>query len=161
MITGYVTGDAEVVRKLEALGPSLRRELKAGIGRAVLKLQRKVVQEKLTGQVLKVRTGTLRRSIDQIVTDNDTQVVGIVSTNVKYGRIHEYGFSGTVTVREHLRLQKKAWGKPITPREVTVRSHTAKMNLPERSFLRSALRDMEASGEITSEIEAAITRALA
>ncbi|MFX8565905.1 HK97 gp10 family phage protein, partial [Acinetobacter baumannii] len=77
----------------ETMPERLRDELKVGIGRAVLKLQREVVQNKLSGQVLNVRTGNLRRSIDQVVTTEGSAVIGIVSTNVKYGRIHEYGFS--------------------------------------------------------------------
>ena len=160
MIDAYLVGDAEVVRKLESLGPRMREELKAGIGRAVLKLQREVRSGKLSGQVLKVRTGNLRRSIDQAVTDTGSQVVGMVSTNVKYARAHEYGFKGVVTVKQHMRLQKQAFGRPISPREVSVSQHTAKMNLPARSFLRSALADMEASGEIRAEFEAAVSRAL-
>lgn len=160
MIEGYLTGDAEVVRKLDELGPNLRDELKQGIGRAVLKLQRRVRSEKLSGQVLKVRTGTLRRSIDQAVTESGNQVVGLVSTNVGYGRIHEYGFSGSVSVKQSLRLVKKAFGRPIPAREVMVRAHQRKVKLPERSFLRSALRDMDQAGEIRGEIEAAIQKAL-
>jgi hypothetical protein len=43
----------------------------------------------------------------------------VVGTNVEYARPHEYGFNGTVTVKEHLRLVKKAFGKSLkTPKEV-------------------------------------------
>jgi phage gpG-like protein len=160
MITTYLSGDAELVRKFEAMPDRLRDELTQGIGKAALKLQREVVQNKLSGQVLNVQTGTLRRSIDQVVTISGNSVVGIVLTNVNYARIHEYGFSGTVSVRESLRLIKKAFGKSITPKTVTVKAHSRKVNLPERSFLRSALRDLSGSGVIQGEIDAAVARAL-
>ena len=161
MITTYISGDAELVRKFESIPARLRDELTVGIGRAALKLQREVVQNKLSGQVLSVRTGTLRRSIDQVVTSEGNSVVGIVSTNVKYGRVHEYGFKGTVSVRESLRQIKEAFGKSITPKTVTVRAHSRKVNLPERSFLRSALRDLAGAGVLQGEINAAVARALA
>jgi phage gpG-like protein len=45
---------------------------------------------KLSGQVLKNRTGTLRRSIHgQARAEGDSQVVGIVGTNVKYAKYFE------------------------------------------------------------------------
>lgn len=144
MIDGYVVGDKEVARRFRALPDGVRSRVTDSIGRLILRLQRKVMQDKLTGQVLNVRTGTLRRSIDQrLVTDSDS-VSGIVSTNVKYGKAHEYGSNKTVTVREHLRLVKKAWGKELKhPVWATVKAHSMKQNLPERSFLRSALADMK------------------
>lgn len=159
MIDGYIVGDAEVIRRFETIGTRLRDELRAGVNRATIKLQTKVKQDKLSGQVLKVRTGRLRRSIQQDVFENGGQVVGVVSTNVKYAPVHEYGFAGVVTVRDHLRMQKKAFGKSISPREVEVRSHPRKVNLPERSFLRSSLREMESSGAIRVEFDAAVERA--
>jgi phage gpG-like protein len=159
MISGYLVGDAEVVQRLDALGPKLRDEMKVGIGRAVLKLTNMVKRDKLSGQVLMPRTDVLRRSIGYALSDEGSKVAGIVSTNVKYARAHEYGFKGTVSVRESMRTIKQAFGRPIAPVTVTVRAHSMKMNLPERSFLRSALADLEASGAIRAELEAAITRA--
>lgn len=161
MIKAELHGDAEVVAKLNSYAPRIREELRVGIGRLALKLARKVQREKLSGQVLKVRTGRLRRSVNDIVVDEGEKVSGIVSTPVKYAPPHEYGFSGTVTVKEHLRTIKQAFGRAITPRQITVSEHKAKMNLPERSFLRSALAEMQADGEIQREIDADMARALA
>lgn len=160
MIKGYVTGDAEVVRHFDQGGPRLRDELKHGIGRLVLILQRKVKVEKLSGQVLNVRTGRLRRSIAQDVSAQGDKVTGVVSTAVDYARPHEYSFKGPVTIRAHMRTVKQAFGKPISPRDVQVKAHTANINLPERSFLRSALRELEGSGRIRVELEEAALRAL-
>jgi len=173
MISGYVVGDAEVVQKLDSIDARLKRELRSGIGRATLQLQRQVKQDKLSGQVLKVRTGTLRHSITQAVKASGETVSGIVSTAVKYAPFHEYGLSKTVTVREHVRdvVQsfREVTRKGVTSRKAellhmnkgTVRAHTRNVDYPAHSFLRSALRELEASGMIREEIDAAISRAIA
>jgi hypothetical protein len=44
------------------------------------------------------------------------------------------------------------------PHEVTVKGHSMKMNVPEKSFLRSSLAENSAS--IRAEYEAAVKRAL-
>jgi phage gpG-like protein len=154
-------GDAEIIRKFDQFPARLHEEVKKGIGRLALMLARNVQRDKLSGQVLKVRTGRLRRSIASLVEDSGSVVSGVVSTPVKYAPPHEFGFHGTVSVREHVREIKQAWGRSITPKSITVRAHEMKLNLPERSFLRSALHDLEASGAVRAEIEADIARASA
>jgi phage gpG-like protein len=159
VIETYVVGDREVVARLQRMGTRLPEEMKVGIERLTVKLQNKVKADKLSGQVLKVRTGRLRNSIARDVISEGPMVTGMVSTPVVYARPHEFGFSGTVAVREHMRTIKQAFGRPIDPVEATVRAHSMKMNLPERSFLRSSLDEMEAAGTIRGEMEAAVERA--
>lgn len=174
---GTVVGDKEIARRFRVLPDGIRSRVTESIGRLILKLQRKVKQEKLSGQVLKVRTDTLRRSIDQrLVTDNGA-VTGVVSTNVKYGKLHEYGFEGTVqqNVKAHLRRSKAQMkqsikagkGKPTKygkygkgNGEITVNAftRTVHMKLPERSFLRSALDDMK--HEILAELDKAVAEGI-
>jgi len=117
----------------------------------MLRLVRRV-KLKLSDDVLNVKTGRLRRSINGRMTGQGTaEVSAFVGTNVPYGRTHEYG--GDVTVKEHLRLVKQAFGKQLkTPVWQTVRSHT--VHYPERSFLRSALNEMR--GEIKEELSRAV-----
>lgn len=150
-MTIEVTGDREVIRHFQSIPGNVQLSLERAVGRLALKLQRRVMMSKLTGQVLKVRTGTLRRSIDQAVVREAGGVVGIVSTKVKYGRQHEFG--GQVTIPEHLRLVKQAFGKELKfPVYATVKQHTARF--PERSFLRSALAEMRP--EIVEDLAAAV-----
>jgi phage gpG-like protein len=151
MITGTVVGAEEVVQRFQSMPGALREQLKIGIGRAVLRVQAYSKADKLSGQVLQVRTGRLRRSINTRVEISADKVTGVVGTNVEYARVHEYGFSGTVTVREHLR-------RTVTGAQALVRPHARRMNLPERSFLRSALHDMEP--QIREEFEQAVKRAI-
>lgn len=130
--------------------------MNVGIARAALKLQ-KLAKLNLSGVVLNVRTGRLRRSInlrlDGKGTPNPSASVG---TNVAYARVHEFGFEGTVNVRESLRMQVKAWGRPIAPIKVAVRAHARSVKLPERSFLKNALDALHESGEFEATMQQAI-----
>ena len=117
------------------------------------------MQNRLSGQVLNVRTGNLRRSIHQQVTSSGGLVVGEVNTNVRYGVAHEYGFTGTVNVKASMRQIRQAFGRPLkSPRYVQIRAHSRNVKLPERSFLRSALRDMKPG--IEADLQKSIERAL-
>jgi phage gpG-like protein len=127
---------AGVERTILAFGAVRERILtgvRKAISRATFDLVRVVKAEKLTGQVLNVRTGRLRRSITGRVEDENDSPVGLVGTNVSYGRTHELGFKGTVPVKAHSRTIK---GKAIP-----VRAHSRKLDLAARPFLQPALNE--------------------
>jgi phage gpG-like protein len=158
MLTAYVVGDREVIARLEALGPEISRSLSRAVTKLGLDLQRHVQARKLTGQALRVRTGTLRSSINfSGVQQTATAITGSVGTKVKYAGVHEFGFAGTVNVRAHLRHVKQVFGRPIAATQ-NVRAHSRRVNLPERSFLRAALREMEP--QIKAGLEHALQEAL-
>lgn len=160
-ITGEIKGDREVVADLRRFDAAARGEIQKGIGRITLKLLTRVKAQKLSGQALNVRTGRLRRSITQRIESGADEISGIVGTNVDYAAAHEYGFKGAVTVKQHLRLVKQAFGRPLkSPVWATVGAHTKNANIPERSFLRSALADMKNAGVIEAEIDASIAHAI-
>lgn len=156
----WVFGDKEVSRRFRTLPEGVRSSVTDSITLLTARLKRKVGQEKLRGQVLKVRSGRLWRSVrGEVITDGNV-VSGVVSTNVKYGRAHEYGGLQTETVREHLRKVKIAFGKRLkSPVFSTVRAHSRAVNFPERSFLRSALAEMQ--GEIVADLEKAVATGIA
>lgn len=144
MIRGMIVGDRETIAKLGKAKERARDAVRKSVVRLTLELLRKVKAEKLSGQVLNVQTGRLRRSITQRVTEQGSTITGIVGTNVEYARTHELGFKGPVSVKAHLREIKKAWGKPLkAAKKIQVKPHTRQVELPARSFLRSALADME------------------
>jgi phage gpG-like protein len=144
MIRGMIVGDREVIAKLGKAKDRARDGVRKTVVRLTLELLRKVKAEKLSGQVLNVRTGRLRRSITQRVAEQGNTITGVVGTNVEYARAHELGFKGPVSVKAHLRQIKEAWGKPLKAKlTVPVRAHTRQAEFPARSFLRSALADME------------------
>jgi phage gpG-like protein len=158
MITVELIGDARLVARLDAMPGRLRDGLARTVTRLGLELQRKVQDEKLTGQVLKVRTGSLRSSINTRTERSASEVAASVGTNIAYGRVHEYGFDGTVGVRAHLRQITQAFGRPIAPTAVAVRAHSRHVHLPERSFLRSALAEL--APRIEEELRLAVDEAL-
>lgn len=158
MISGWIIGDEEIVKRLSAMPGKLHDGLLRRIIDLSLDLEGRV-KFKLSGEVLNVQSNTLRSSIHSEVQDDGFSITGKVGTNVPYAHPHEYGFKGTVTVKESLRTIKEAFGKDLkSPVTFSVRSHSRKMNLPERSFLRSALR--EAEGQIKRSLENAVENAL-
>lgn len=159
MIKGELLGGDELKAKFSQAAPKFTAALGQSIGRLVLMLQRNVKADKLSGQVLRVRTGRLRRSINARTEGIGTETpAGYVGTNVSYARAHEYGFAGRVTVKQHMRNIKQAFGRSITPVQVMVGTHTRRVDIPEKSFLRSALSELEP--QIKSEIRGAVTEAL-
>lgn len=155
MIRAELIGKEHLVPFIHSILPRVQKQLEESITRLCIQLSRSVKENKLSGAVLRNRTGRLRRSINYRLETTPTSVYGIVGTNVEYARAHEYGVDKNVTVREHMRQIKKAWGKDLkAPKAVMVRSHSRHMRLPERSFLRSALREMDA--EIKTQIAAAL-----
>lgn len=139
----FIGGDV-LAAVLRSYGDKVQTAIVQSVGRSALRLQCEVMQNRLSGQVLNVRTGNLRRSIHQRVTNTGSAVIGEVNTNVCYGKAHEYGFAGTVNVKASLRQVRQAFGRPLkSPRYVQVRAHSRNVRLPERSFLRTALRDLK------------------
>jgi phage gpG-like protein len=148
---------AAVEARLTRMGPAIRAALAKAVEREAIALQR-LVKEKLSGPVLKNKTGRLRRSINYRVSESETAVSGSVGTNVRYARAHELGFDGVVSVREHLRHITQAFGRPITPVDAVVPTHSRHMHLPQRSFLRSSLE--ERAPQIRESLIAAVRGAV-
>ena len=157
MISGWIVGDADLVARMDNVPDAMQAGLEKSVQRMSLKLL-VLVKTKLSDDVLQVRTGRLRRSINQRVDVAQTSVTGIVGTNVEYARRLEYGFKGTETVRESLRRITQAFGKPLKePMTIKVRAHSRKVDLPAKSFLRSALTEMRS--EIEQDMTAALVKA--
>lgn len=140
-----IQGDEAVLSRFDKLPPKLRASLYRKVSYLTLQLENHVKTQKLSGQVLNVVTGRLRRSIFSKVTQTATEVTGSVSSSgdVKYAAIHEFGFDGDETVRAHTRTVKQAFGRTIAPMKVEVQQHTRHMVMPERSFLRSSFVDLK------------------
>lgn len=154
-VTVEVIGDAALVARLDAMPGRVHDGLAPAVTRLGFELQRKVQSEKLTGQVLKVRTGRLRSSINTEIEDSGSEVAASVGTNVSYGKIHEYGVgrSWLVEARNAKALRFTVGGRTVFARRVV---HPP---LPERSFLRSALAEMAPA--IEEGLREAVARAIA
>ena len=137
---------------------------KQGLGRRLAaamdrenELSVKRIQHKLTGDVLIVRTGLLRKSIGRtraLVLDEEVQSsVGsgalFGGNSVSYAAFWEFGFTGTESVKEHL-SRRSSEGRIFFGRkkmvfkstsEFTVRAHTRKVSQAPRSFIGSTIAD--------------------
>jgi len=181
-----LTTDA-LMAKLSGYPERLTRSVAAALDRSTTMIQVRVKQ-KLSGEVLHVRTGTLRRSINKEVRNAGNGVIeGIVGTNVEYAAIHEYGFKGVISVKAHMRALRKAGKdklfKTKKSAEFGIWKHvrgrkTGKVaqvhgwftdrqgqsnylrhvDMPERSFLRSTLKEMEP--KVREELRFAMLEAL-
>jgi len=136
-----VTVKADALIAKMANAPELvRRALLRTVTALSVDIQRSVKQGKLTGQVLHVRTGTLRRSINREVTERSDGVFAVIGTNVEYAAAHEYGMS-VVAVRKNLRKPPHLVTRKMGERVMTGSPYGIKF--PERSFLRSTLTEFE------------------
>jgi phage gpG-like protein len=160
MITVEMVGTEQAVSRLEQVTPAVVANVQRSIAKLGVMLQRHVVEDKLSGQVLQMRTGTLRRSIIEQFNPTADGASAVVRATKIYGRIHEYGGVTPPHVIEPKTpggvLAFQMGGKTIFARRV---NHPGS-KIPERSFLRSALRDMVENGQIRDEIQAATDAAV-
>jgi phage gpG-like protein len=153
--------------RLAGFDVRLRRALVKAITRSRLVVEAEA-KKLLTGPVLQRRTGTLYRSITGRTEQLPDRVRGIIGSNVPYARIHELG--GRTRPHEIRPKNAKAlhfymgggWDHSgyggMT--EVFARVvHHPGSRIPERSYLRRALR--EQAERIRAEIRAAVREAAA
>lgn len=152
MIVATVTGAAEVERSLSVLAEDARvrvRETVQGLGLEVLRL---VKEDFLTGRALHVRSGRLRRSVNERTTESAGEIASSVGTNVAYARVWELGFSGTESVRAHTRRIGK------TGIVAQVRAFQREVNVAARPFLAPALEEMRP--RVVAELRKAVGRGI-
>lgn len=153
-----IEGDSQLMSWLDGIGRKAQQNVADAVKRSGDDLAVRVQTTKLSGQKLNIRTGRLINSIRSDFTQDVNSATSVVSTDVPYAAVHEYGFQGVVTVRAHLRTMTQAFGKPVIPRKISVREHTMRMNLPQRSFMRSALED--AQQDFVDSITAALQKSV-
>ncbi len=158
MISANIIGDLAALDKLRAMRDASNSGVARAIAQLGIDLQNNVQQNKLSGQVLQARSGMLRDSIAVQIDQSDTAASATVYSDLGYAAAQEYGFTGTVNVRASLRQIKEAFGRPIASETISVGPHSRRMDLPQHSFLRSALDDM--APDIGSAIEDALREAL-
>ena len=158
-IDAVIVGDEEVQARFHRAAGEIDGKLADSMGRITIRLQAHVVRNKLSGQVLKVRTNNLRGSIHQEVIRDGSGIVGRVGTNVEYAAFHEYGFNGAQSVREHMRTIKMAFGKMLKePKKIVIGAHTRHVDYKGKSFLRTALQDQHE--EIVTALNEAVKEAM-
>ena len=148
----------QVIASLDSLPSRVARSLLVRVNVLAIQLATRV-RQKLSGEVLQVRSGDLRASIFEQVSQTSTSVTGTVgsSGDVKYAAIHEYG--GIIPAHDIVPNKATAlafiWqGKQRFFRRV----HIPDVQMPERSYLRSSLAEM--TGDIKSGLQEAVQEAL-
>jgi phage gpG-like protein len=154
-VQAKIVGAETLIANLREMSASSRQRVASTVHALGLETLARVKADYLSGQALKVRTGRLRRSINEKFTESGATFTSSVGTNVSYGRFWELGFHGLEEVKQHMRMITMAWGKPVAnPHEVTVRAHQRKVNQAPRPFLQPALEQMK--NEIRARLVSAI-----
>ncbi len=158
MLAIDVRGADGVAADLDALPAALRQALLGELAELSAALVARV-QAKLSGESLAVRSGRLR---DSVVADTGESASGLfarlVVAGVPYAVIHEFGGTTAaheIAARKAQALHFVSGGKGVFARRV---DHPGS-RMPERSYLRVALAEME--GEILSRAHAAVADAAA
>ncbi|MCL4504113.1 MAG: HK97 gp10 family phage protein [Deltaproteobacteria bacterium] len=157
MIRAQVIGAEAVIQRLNEVPPRVLGFVRQAVEAEAINLVRDVKENKLTGQVLKTQTGRLRRSINYALSIEDQGLTATVGTNLVYAGIHEYGSqtrAHVIQARNAKALAFQVGGQTIIRKSV---NHPGS-KMPERSFLRSSLRENEA--RIKANIAAAVSRGI-
>jgi phage gpG-like protein len=157
MITAQIIGAEAVIAKLGAVPDRVVTLVRAAVEGQAIALTRYVKESKLSGQVLRNRSGLLRASISYALMIADQGLTAQVGTNVAYAAIHEYGGQTRAHVIEAKKAKALAFqmgGETIIRKLV----HHPGSKMPERSFLRSSLR--ESRDRIIAAIERAVAQGI-
>jgi phage gpG-like protein len=156
MIGATMSNAGAVADWLAGLAPKADAALGDAAADLIQRLRDRV-DGNLSGGVLNARTGALRASLAAVLSQ-DSGIIARVTANTPYAAFQEYGFSGSETVRTHLRQQSQAFGKPIRAADVAVRTFSRQVNYPAHSYLRSALAEL--APDINRGIATAVAGAL-
>jgi len=149
------TPPAEVLaEKNRSLKMRVLGEMKSAMTIQMGILQRHVKQDKLSGQMLKNRTGNLRNAIFLKVEQTNDAVTGTVGLDPNgpawYGILHHSG--GVFHARGH--VARASFGRPTGVGELRGRPYD--IHFQARPFMTSALADRKAA--IVAALELAVKR---
>ena len=140
------------------LGEELKVDLAEESAKLGIDLQRKIQEGAPGGQLLAARFRSLNSSIDLQIDQSADGVTATLLRDSGYARTAGYGSTGRVGVKNSLRQIKDTFRRPLSGKAVSLQSHSPAMNVPEHSFLLSALEEMEPA--IRQEVEAALSQAV-
>jgi hypothetical protein len=99
VIVARLLGDDKVLARLRAMPADINSGLARAITKLTIDLQRNIQQAKLAGEVLAVRSGSLKSSIDVQMDERPTGIAATVFSDSNYAHAHEFGFTGRTAVR--------------------------------------------------------------
>lgn len=103
------------------------------------------IKQKLSNDVLHVRTGNLRRNWAQImpIRDENGWSGGAGSGKTEYAAYHEFGFTGDVSVRAHERRVTQVYGRPVSNVTAQVRAHARRVDYRGRPYARPSFDEVK------------------
>jgi phage gpG-like protein len=144
--------------KLAALPDKVRAAMRDAVQAGALKLLSKA-QQKVSGDVLQVRSGALLNSLRETgLSDSDDAISDGVATDaaLKYAHIQEYG--GRIEIPEIAPVAARALVFEYGGKVVFAMKAAAHMvEIPEHSFLRSSLA--EAAPDVIDDIRKVVAEA--
>lgn len=151
MITVELVGYNKLITQLTAMPNKVHAAILRKVTFFALKMERRIKQ-KLSGEVLNVKTGDLRRSIQHEILDGPSSVYGIVfstggrSKNPPYAEIHEKGGSinhpgGTPYLNFHGKTYFVSKSAAIASKLPVTKAHV--INIPARPYMAPTLREMQ------------------
>jgi phage gpG-like protein len=154
MITATIEGQERVSQNLRNLPQRASDLLFAELDSICKKMVSYIREEKLSGQVLKSITGELKDSIKYTVEKTGTGIEGTVGSDLVYAKVQEYGGLGAYDIypANAQDLVFMMGGQEIFAKVI---HHPA---LPERSFLRSSLKDLH--DEIINDLQFCLDKGL-
>ena len=169
------TNAAAVIKRIDTFPARMGQGIAAALDRENELTVGAIVQDNLSYPAdtkktpehgLRVHTSRLRRSVRPLrAVVGATEIRSAIGSNVRYAGVHEYGFSGTVTVRAHVRRNpagdvfgskgavfNRSTGKITKAKSTqllasgitTVRQHSMKMNMRARFYIWSKLEERTA-----------------
>ena len=154
MITVEIVGTEAVIQRLKEVPPRVMGLVRQAVMAETYNLER-AAKQKVSGPVLKNRSGTLRRKINSQFEDRGDRIIGRVGLSLIYAAIHEYGGvtrAHVIRPRNKKALAFQVGGQSLVRKSV---QHPGS-KMPERSYLRSSLRENKA--RILAAIDAAVAR---
>jgi hypothetical protein len=139
-------GDLEASARMQGFPDRLLPLLVQKLNTVHTQLQRHIVSNKLSGQVLKSHTGNLKRNILQLpaTVQGYTVTAGVgLGKNARYGLAHEFG--ADIPERTPVNAKALSWIGADGARVFAMRARA--FHLPERSFLRSAFTEFQTNIE--------------
>ena len=158
MIELAISGDEAAAARFDSMAARIHRRLLDAITANAAALQAHVVQDALSGKVLKARSGRLKDSIAVTVADTGDGIAAGIGSDAPYAAIQEFGGQTAphvIAARNAAVLAFRLGGRTVFARRV---QHPGS-RIPARPFLRAAMA--EQADRIRDSLRAAVGAAIA
>ena len=159
MIGVQITGDSALVTKLEETTGKIKAAAKSSLDMWATELAGYIKMNKLSGDPLHRRSGNLSSSVypDKRETADTISGGARAGLDVPYAKIHEYG--GLIPAHQVVARNAKALAFTVGGMLRFAKSvQIPDVQMPERSYMRSALREQAPEG--IAELRAAVKEAI-